>query len=250
MRKSALFIGAAALAAISTTATAEPSADEIIASHVEALGGREAMAALKAVRREGRVVVPGFPADLRIVETRQRPGSVRVEVTLQGLTQVQAYDGKEAWAINPFQGRKDPERLSTDSADAKTLALQADMDTPLVDYKAKGAKVDYLGTEDVDGTPAHKLRVKQKSGDEATYFIDPDSKMIIRLVETVTARGAEQEFESDFGEYEKVAGVYVPMTVEFGAPGTPSTDKQKILYEKAEAIEPAPAATFSFPAGK
>ena len=100
---------------------------------------------------------------------------------------VQAYDGKEAWQIDPFQGRKDPERLAPD--EVKTLVLGADLDTPLVDYRAKGHSVEYLGLEDVEGSPAHKLRVTLKSGDEVTYFIDPDSMMVIRAVEKQLVRG-------------------------------------------------------------
>jgi hypothetical protein len=242
------------LALVAAAATALPAgavtADEIIAKNVEARGGAEALKALKSLRREGRIVIPGFNADIGVVDIRQRPGFARVELTFQGLTQVVAYDGKEAWQIDPFGGRKDPERLSPDSSQAKSSAIAADLDTPLVDYAKKGARAEYLGLEDVDGTPAHKLRLKLRNGDEATYFIDPDSFMIIRLIEKQVVRGADNEIETDFGEYEKVAGVYVPMTEEFGDKGSPSTAKQKFLFDKAEAVEPLPASEFAFPAGK
>jgi len=226
---------------------AEPSAEEIIARNVEARGGAEAMKSLKTLRREGWLIIPGFPAEFKVLDIRQRPASARQEVTLQGLTAVVAYDGKEAWQISPFQGRKDPERLAPDSSEAKSAALAADLDTPLVDYKAKGAKLAYQGLEDVDGTPAYKLKLTLKSGDEATYFIDPDSSMIIRLIEKQYVRGVENVTETDFGEYEKVAGVYVPMSEEVGPKGSPATAKQKFVFEKAESIEPLPASTFEFP---
>lgn len=226
------------------------SADEIIAKNVEARGGAEALAGLKALRREGRLVIPGFSAELKTVEIKQRPSLYRLEITFQGLTQVTAFDGREAWRIDPFQGRKDPERLSPDSSDAKSAATAADIDTPLADYRAKGSTIENLGFEDVDGTPAYKLRLKMKTGDEAVYFVDPDSFMIIRVIETQAVRGAENVVETDFGEYEKAGGVYVPMSEEFGERGTPSTDKQKILFESAEAIEALPASEFAFPAGK
>lgn len=224
--------------------------EDIVARHVEARGGAAALLGLKALRREGRIVVPGFNAELLVVDIRQRPGSVRQEVTFQGLQQVQAFDGTDAWQINPFQGRKDPERLSRDSTEAKSLALAADLDTPLINAKAKGVKLTSLGLEDVDGTPAYKIRATLKNGDEATYFVDPDSFMIIRLIEKQSVRGAIKETETDFGEYERVAGVYVPMTEEFGAKGSPSTAKQKLVFEKAEAIDPAAPSAFAFPSGK
>ena len=64
-----------------------------------------------------------------------------------------------------FGGRKDPQKLSAD--DIKDLGIEADLEGPLVDYAKKGHKVEYLGTEDVDGTAAHKLRVTYATGNEA-----------------------------------------------------------------------------------
>jgi len=221
-------------------------ADEIIARHVTALGGADKLHAVGTLRRSGHLIVPGFNIELSIVEVRSRPGAIRTEVTLQGLTQVQAYDGHDAWQVQPFQGRKDPARMSAD--ETKSLALAADIDTPLVDYRAKGHTVEYLGTEDVDGTPAHKLRVTLKWGGEVTYWIDPDTWMIVRDLERQTIRGAEQVSETDFGEYEKVAGVWVPMSEQQGPKDSDAADKQKIVFDKAEANVAVSPSLFEFPA--
>lgn len=244
-------VAAAALAATppaAPPAAPAPTADEIIARHVEARGGAAALAALTSLRREGILRLPGFALELRTSELRARPGMLRQEATLQGMTAVTAWDGHEAWQISPFQGRKDPEKSSAD--DAKPLALAADLDTPLVDYRAKGHAVDYLGLEDVDGTPAYKLRVRLKSGDQVTYFIDPDTYMIIRDVQKQTVRGAEQEVETDYGEYEKVGGVYVAMAEESGPRGSDSSQKQKVAYARAEANVAIDPRVFAFPAAK
>lgn len=223
-------------------------ADEIIAQHVRARGGAEALQQVKVLKREGRLVIPGFDADIRISEVRARPGSIRTEVTLQGLVAVQAYDGKQAWQISPFQGRKDPELMTPD--DAKPLIASGYMDGMLVGYRERGSRVEYLGLEDVDGTPAHKLRLSEKDGDQYTFFIDPDTYMLIREVQKRSVRGAEQETEIDYGEYEKAGGVFVPMTEEQGAKGSDASQKQKVLYEKATVNAEVPATSFSFPAAK
>jgi hypothetical protein len=167
---------------------------------------------------------------------------------LQGLTGVQAWDGHEAWQIQPFQGRKDPERMSADQA--KPLQYSADIDFPFVNYQAKGSKLAFLGTEDVDGTPAYKLRLQLASGDEILYFIDPDSWMLIRDVQKQQIRGAEQITENDYGEYEQVEGVWVPMTEASGPKDSDPSQKQQTLYEKAEGNVDVDPATFSFPSAK
>ena len=125
------------------------------------------------------------------------------------MTAVQAYDGKEGWKISPFQGRKDPEKMSAD--DAKSLIEEAEIDGPLVDWKAKGSTVEYLGTEDVDGTLAHKLKVVRKNGDVSFVYLDPDHFLEIRILTQRMEQGAQVEVETDLGDYEKIAGVFLPV---------------------------------------
>src|SRR5437773_2738494 len=121
-------------------------ADEIIARHIEARGGLSKLKAIHSVRTTGKTIFGGDDWSIEAVwaQVQKRPGMVRSETTLQGLTAVDAWDGTGAWAVEPFQGRKDPQRKSAD--EAKALARDADIDGPLVDAKAKGHKVEYLGT--------------------------------------------------------------------------------------------------------
>ena len=237
---------AVAFAAVSTAALAI-TADELIAKNVAARGGLAQIRAITSLRRTGHLILPGANLDVAVRRTLQRGGKIRDEYTLQGLTQVNAYDGTEAWKIDPFEGRKDPARMSVD--EAKSLILEGDLDLPLVDYAAKGYNAEYLGTEDVDGTPTYKLRLRRKSGDQVVYFIDPDSYMIIRNVQKQIVRGAEQETETDYGEYEKVAGVYFPSTEQSGPKDTDASQKQEIVFDTAAANEAPAANYFSFPSG-
>ena len=223
-------------------------ADEIIASHLAARGGTEQLRSIKSIRRQGHLHIPGANLDISASTLVVRGGGVRDEFTLQGLTAINAYDGHEAWKVSPFEGRKDPEHMSAD--EAKPLVLQADLDSPLLDYGAKGHSVEYLGLDEVDGTPAHKLRVRLKSGDEVVYYLDPDTFMIIRDVQKQTVRGAEQETETDYGEYQKVGGVYVPMTEDSGAKDSDSSQKQQLVFDTADANVAVDAAVFAFPVHK
>ncbi|PYJ52770.1 MAG: hypothetical protein DME83_04385 [Verrucomicrobia bacterium] len=159
------------------------------------------------------------------------------------MTQVEAYDGKEGWKISPFQGRKDPERMSAD--DVKSLMEDAEIDGPLVDWKAKQSTVDYLGTEDVDGTLAHKLKVMRKNGDVNFVYLDPDHFLEIRILTQRIKHGAQVEVETDLGDYEKINGVFIPFSIETGRKGDP--DKQKIVIDKAEGNVPVDDAIFRFP---
>lgn len=221
--------------------------DELVAKNIEARGGIDRIKAIQSLKTEGRLFFTGnFSVELGYSDLIKRGGKYRNEASLQGLTAVQAYDGKQAWQIQPFQGRKDPEKLAADQA--KSLARQADIDGPLVDWKAKGHKIEYLGTEDVDGTAAHKLKVSLADGDIQYIYLEPDHFLEIRNLTRSTVRGVEYEQETDVGNYERVAGVYLPFSYESGPRGQPKN--QKISIEKAEANVELDDALFALPAAK
>jgi outer membrane lipoprotein-sorting protein len=221
-------------------------ADELVAKNVAARGGMDSLSAIKSLRLSGKMILGGFGAEVDAVQLYKRPGAYRFEGTLQGMTMVQSYDGKEAWRIFPFQGRKDPERTSAD--DAKGLAEQADFDGGWVNAAAKGNKLDYLGTEDVDGTEAHKLKVTLANGDVEYVYFDPDAFLVIRTLEQRTVRGVEQRDVTDFSDYEKVNGTYIAFSTSNGSPG--DTQRTKFTVDKAEANATLDDAIFAFPAGK
>jgi hypothetical protein len=179
--------------------------DEILAKNLTARGGEAKLREVKTLRLTGRIVFGGRgrTIDAPWGQVQKRPGLVRSETTLQGLTQVSAYDGREGWAVTPFQGRPDAEKASDD--DARALAQQAELDGPLVGWRDKGHRVEYLGTEDADGTPAIKLRVIRKDGDVQYVYLDPDSYLEIRVTTVRKIRGAEQIVETDLGGYQQVA---------------------------------------------
>jgi outer membrane lipoprotein-sorting protein len=218
--------------------------DSLVAKNTEAKGGAEALAAVQSLRLSGKMLVNNGKLELGYVVTKKKPGEVRAETTLQGMTQVLAYDGTEGWKISPFGGRKDPEKMSAD--DAKDLVETSEIDGPLINWKEKGSTVEYLGTEDVDGTLAHKLRVVRKNGDINYVYLDPDHFLEIRIITQRMENGAQVENETDLGDYEKINGVFFPFAIEGGPKG--AADKQKLTFEKAEANTPIDDTIFKFPA--
>jgi hypothetical protein len=222
-------------------------ADELAAKNVEAKGGLDNIHAIKSLRLTGSMRIQQDTLELGFVTLVKQPGSVRYEAALQGLTQVQAFDGKQAWQINPFQGRKDPENLSAD--DAKGLGEDAaDFAGPLVDYEAKGYKLAYLGLEDIDGTDAYKLRITRTNGDVTTVYLDPDYFLDIRAVNRRVEHGVPVETVVNYGDYEKVGGVFLAFSQESGVKG--SNERQKVQFEKGEANVDIADGLFHVPAVK
>jgi hypothetical protein len=209
---------------------AAQTADDIIAKYIKTVGGMEKIQAVKTLRRTGKFT-GGGGFEAAVLQENKRPNLVREEFSLQGLTGVNAYDGKTGWKIEPWQGKKDPEALSEE--EMKQILEDSDFDEPIVNSQQKGNKVEFVGLEQVEGTDAYKLKVTLASGDVRYYYMDTDYYVPIKVEMKRMIRGAEQAFEESRGDYKEVAGWYLPYAIEAGLKG--SADRQKITLEKIEA---------------
>lgn len=240
-------LSALILAGVSTSVAAQD-AKGLVAKNLEARGGEAALVAIKSIRFEGRTIFPG-DFELTYKETRAQVGqeaAARLDLTVQGLDLVQAYDGRDAWKINPFQGRKDPEKMSSD--EAREMADSALIEGPLLASRTDGSQVQYLGRDDFDGTLAYKLKVTQKDGDQFTYWLDPDTFLEIKVEESRRIRGATHVTETELGDYEKVAGIYFPMSIESWTQGQDS-QRQRTIIAAGEANAQVPSDYFAEPGG-
>jgi photosystem II stability/assembly factor-like uncharacterized protein len=244
MRTFFAFVFAAAVAVSAAPARAL-GVDDVVARAIAAQGGADKLRAIRTLRLTGTIHIggEGFSLDAAIGALYQRGGRIRSEFTLQGLTAVDALDNLEAWHFQPFEGRREPQRATDD--EAALMAEDAEFEGPLLDWQKKGYKVEYLGTEDVDGTEAHKLRVTRKNGNINWLYLDPDTFLVIRTVQQAKVRGAERISESDYGAYERVAGVWMPFSVETGPKGAPKNTR--ITIERAEVNIDVDAAVFGYP---
>jgi outer membrane lipoprotein-sorting protein len=217
-------------------------ADEIIAKNIQARGGEDKLKSFQTVRITGKLTMGGFHAGY--LQETKRGNKVREEFVIQGMAQTVAYDGKTAWQVSPFEGRKDPDLLSED--DRKSLVEDADMDGQLVDYKNKDHRAEYLGHDSVEGTDCYKIRLTLSNGDARVYYIDTDSYLELKVETERKIRGTVHYEEVLYGDYERVNGVYFPMALEMGAKG--DTQHQKITVEKIETNIPVDDSKFTIPA--
>jgi outer membrane lipoprotein-sorting protein len=186
-------------------------------------------------------VGPGIEAP--IVLEIKRPNSMRMDITVQGMVGSQAYDGASGWSLMPFGGSKVPQQMTAEEA---TLAEeQADIDGPLIDYKAKGNTVELLGKEKVEGADAYKLKVTLKNGVVRTMYVDAEHFLEIKEESRRTIRGSEMEMDTIVGDYKEVDGLMLPHSVDAGAKGSPQ--RQKLVIEKIEINVPIDDARFKMP---
>jgi len=239
MRKAILLLSAFFLLAGVMSAQ---TVDEIIAKNIDAKGGLAKIKAVQSMRLTGRAEFGAMQAGF--VLTQKRANKMRNEISIQGMTMVQAYDGQNGWQVVPFTGKKDAEAMGAD--DLKDAQENADMDGPLVDYKVKGHKVELIGKEKTEGTDTYHLRITLKDGNVRDLFLDADSFLEIKAIGRVTRRGTETVVESALGDYKEVQGMMVPFSIEQHPQGGQGPG-QKIIIEKVEFNVPVDDAIFKMP---
>jgi outer membrane lipoprotein-sorting protein len=227
-------------------------ADDVIAKFVAARGGIDKIKAIQSLDMTIKANQQGveFPGKLEW----KRPDRMRLEMTIQGKTMVQAYDGKTAWTVMPFLGSPDPQVMSAD--DAKDVIEQADMDGPLVDYKAKGNAVELVGKDDVDGSPAWKLKLTLKNGDISYVYIDTETGLNVKETSKRKQQGSEIEIDSYLTNFKQVEGVLFPFAIENKVAGksmgqfTIESVKANVPLEDKSFLMPAAAAKPAAPPEK
>ena len=219
-------------------------ADELVSKNIEAKGGLDKIKAVKTLRITGRAEQSDNPP-LGVVIEHERPDEIRQDIIIAGMTLIQAYDSKQGWMINPFGGKKDPQLMGED--DLRDLTIDADIDGPLVDYKAKGNTVEYLGHDMVDGDDALRLKVTLKNGDVLYYDLDPDSYLEIRREAQEFIRGSVKESVTEYGSYKAVDGVMYPFSMAIWPKNDP-TQTLTVTIDKVEVNVPLRESEFAVPA--
>ena len=239
-----LWLGLALAQIGSMAPAAAQTADELIAKNIEARGGLAKIQAIQSMRLTGTLSVGGatMPSLLEV----KRPDKTRWEFTVNGQTAVQAYDGTTAWAVVPFAGKTEPEPLSAE--DSKDMELQADMDGPLVNYRAKGNRVELMGVEKIADHDAWRLKVTLRNGDVRDVYLDLKTHLQIVTVAHRVVQGRPAEIESELGDYREVGGVLLPHSFETKAQGV--SQKQSVRFDKIELNVPIDDSRFRMPAAK
>jgi outer membrane lipoprotein-sorting protein len=209
LRGCGLVIAMTVLAAgIAATVSAQ-TVDELIAKNLAARGGLEKLKAITTMKMTGRLVTQG--QQMQVVFWMKRPNLVLQEMTFQGQKMARAFDGQKAWMLNPFMGSSAPQEVPGPQSDL--MKDNSDFDGPLIDYQAKGSKIELVGPDTVDGTKAYRLKVTQKNGRVTDVYLDAASGFEIKLVNELSESGQKIKIETLPSNYKAVSGILMPHTI-------------------------------------
>lgn len=242
MSKKTIALAMAAVVAglLARPATAQ-TVDEVMSRFYEAMGGVAGWTGLQTMTASGTLSVANGLIEGPFEMVQKRPAMARMEITVQGMDIVSAYDGDTAWQIFPLTGSTEPE--IADPATAKQLAERADLDGPLIGWKEAGHTVEVAGRETVDGVETIKLKLTLKTGEVSYYYLDAEDYVPIRIVDVREIQGQPTELTTVLDEYREVGGLLFPFSIEVDTPG----GKQVLAFDRIEVNVPVDESVFSMP---
>jgi outer membrane lipoprotein-sorting protein len=219
---------AMALAADVDSAPGNLTVAQIVDRSVSAQGGLQTWRAVKAMSVSGKLDAGGKQSvQLPFVLESKRPRKTRLEIEFNGQTAVQVYDGVNGWKLRPFLNRHEVEPFTPE--EMKAASMQADLDGLLVDYGAKGSKIELAGVENLEGRDAYNLKLTMK-GDEIRH-VWVDTKTFLELkIEGVPRRlnGKNHAVATYLRDYRSVQGLMIPYVVETAVEGVKGTHKMTV----------------------
>jgi hypothetical protein len=174
-------------------------ADEIIAKHIQAVGGADNWKKVSSLKLEGTLIVQGTTVNMTQTILHQKGN--RQDISVMGMNGFMIIAPTSGWNFMPFNGQAAPEPMTAE--DVAENQSELDVQGVLIDYAAKGHTVEYIGKDDVEGTDCFKMKVNLKGGKSDTYFFDAKSYLLIRTISKQKSNGQEMEVTTNFSNYEK-----------------------------------------------
>lgn len=199
---------AATLLAGSISTLTAASAEELLQAHAKAIGGEEAHKKLKTRVIKGELRLPEQGLTAPIMIQAKAPDKLRTELDIPGVGKiVEGFDGKVAWTSNPFVGEM--EKPAEQQAQARR---QADFYRD-VELYSRYESWTVVGSETVQGRPAHVLEAKSKDGTTETHYLDEANHWMVQ----VKTREAGVDTVVRLEDYRDVDGVKIPHRIEVDA---------------------------------
>lgn len=193
-------------------------AEKIVDTYIETVGGLDAWNKIKTMKIKGVGKEGGTDYPFTAIYTNK--GESIIFVDIQGTNFIyEAFDGETLWAMS-MQSMKPEAQDSETSANHKKTA-QDYLPDSLMNYKAKGYKVEFAGNETFDGTECYKIKLTKQPmlidgkqvADIEMYYFDTENNVPI-AVETkiVSGEGKGATFQRLFSDYQEVGDVILAFT--------------------------------------
>ena len=215
MKLTRIFASAFILLATSAASFAQ-TANEIVAKHIEAMGGADKWKAVKAMEMNNKFTVQGMDIASKTVIVSGK--SLRTDISVMGQEIISAIDGETGWAQQPAMmgGTGEPEDMP--GAMIKESRKQVYLGGSLMNYKENGSTIELVGKEKLEGVDVYHLKLTEKAGDITNLFVSTSNYYVLKSAGKRNIQGKEVDAEVNFSNFKQVEGLTFPYTMETASP--------------------------------
>ena len=154
----------------------------------------------------------------------KRPQKTRLELQFNGQTAVQVFDGAAGWKLRPYLNR--PTWDAYTAEEAKQAAAEPGIDGYLIDYAARGSRVELVGTEKVENQNTYKLKVTLANSEVHHVWVDSRTFLEAKI-EGLPRKldGKSHPVEIFLRDFRREGGVVIPHLMETRVVGVRRTEK-------------------------
>lgn len=177
--------------------------DEIQKKMIQAQGGKTAIEKIKDMTVTGTIEVSQEGLRVPFTQYKKEPDKRRIEMKVMGNVQVQGFDGKKAWELDPLTG-KAVEIPGEDALDIKrgSLALRW-----ILAPEKYGISLVFKGREKIDSKYYLVLDQVFSDGGKAILYVDPETYLIFMIKSKILDEMmVEVETETFLSDYKSVKG--------------------------------------------
>jgi len=166
------------------------------------------------------------------------------ELSVQGSSIKQAYDGTTGWMVNPMAGAVTPEKV--DDETAKMFRERGRIIDKLITYIDDNAKVELTGTEKENNVDVYQIKYTASDGDIINYSVSSDNYMIVKTKRVIKTMGKEIESETTYGNFRKAGEIMMSYSFDVKSKNS-AMGTQEIMIDKIEINPTVDESIFSFP---
>lgn len=204
---------------------ASDEASALLIAAIGALGGHDALAGIKDVRTESKLVIttPGGPLEAATTKVLSTDGRSRSDLSIMGQKQTQCLDGTAGWLVTPGGVMDAPPEILSEMKNS----LARDLFLWSFGPAAAGVTVRVADDEEIAGVKARSVEISLPEGDPFILHLDTNTHLPLAVtykgLNPMT--GASARVREIYGNYEKVSGVMLPRKLSTQYDGTPFSEE-------------------------
>lgn len=214
-----------------------PAAKDILAKHVAAIGGVDALKAIKSIRARGTFEMQAQGLTGTFEALSARPAYSRVSVELGAIGRIdKGTDGKIAWEMNPMTG---PSLATGKALNDELSEAQFDGQWFSPEFVKEATT---LAKTTFDGRPAYKVKLVTSFGVERTLYFDIESSLQVGLEMTMESPMGAMPMSGTMRDYKKFGAILQPTSIAQSSMGI-----EQVLHVASYEYDVVPMSAFDPP---